>query len=90
MTVSEAPIAERDDHAGGADTGHAGHAHHQGDHAAEFRDRFWISLVLSLPVVFCSTMVQHWFGYSAPSFPGDGLVAPVLGTVVTGMGAGRS
>ena len=27
-------------------------------------------------------MVQDWFGYSAPSFPGDGLVAPVLGTLV--------
>jgi P-type Cu2+ transporter len=59
------------------------HAHHDhGDHAALFRDRFWLSLVLSLPVVFYSAMVQDWFGYSAPSFPGDGLVAPVLGTVV--------
>ncbi|MGN6871228.1 MAG: heavy metal translocating P-type ATPase [Solirubrobacteraceae bacterium] len=59
------------------------HAHHDhGDHAASFRDRFWLSLVLSLPVVFYSPTVQHWFGYSAPSFAGDGLVAPVLGTVV--------
>jgi Cu2+-exporting ATPase len=41
-----------------------------------------LSLALSLPVVFFSSLVQDWFGYSAPSFPGDGLVAPVLGTVV--------
>ena len=27
-------------------------------------------------------MVQDWFGYSAPAFEGDGLVAPVLGTAV--------
>jgi Cu2+-exporting ATPase len=58
------------------------HAHDHGDHAAVFRDRFWLSLVLAVPVVFYSSMVQEWFGYSAPSFPGDGLVAPVLGTVV--------
>jgi Cu2+-exporting ATPase len=73
------------DHAGGQ--GHldhgGGHAHHDhGDHAAQFRDRFWLSLLLSLPVVFYSEMVRDWFGYSAPSFPGDGLVAPVLGTAV--------
>jgi Cu2+-exporting ATPase len=41
-----------------------------------------VSLVLSLPVVAHSTMVQDWFGYSAPSFPGHGLVAPVLGTAI--------
>jgi Cu2+-exporting ATPase len=89
VTVSEAYVADREDHARETVGGHGDHAHHQGDHAldhgdhaAKFRDRFWLSLVLSLPVVFYSSMVQHWFGYSAPSFPGDGLVAPVLGTVV--------
>ena len=57
-------------------------AHGQGDHIAMFRDRFWLSLLLSLPVVVFSEMVQQWFGYSLPSFPGDDLVAPVLGTAV--------
>jgi P-type Cu2+ transporter len=61
---------------------HGDHGHDHGDHAALFRDRFWLSLVLSLPVIVYSSMVQDWFGYSAPAFPGDGLVAPVLGTVV--------
>ena len=70
-----------------------GHAHSHGDHAdghgaghdnhvAQFRDRFWLSLALALPVVVYSPMVQDWFGYAAPSFPGDGLVAPALGTAV--------
>ena len=27
-------------------------------------------------------MIQDWFGYAAPAFPGDGLVAPVLGTTI--------
>jgi len=82
VTVSGAHVADHERHARAAAGNHGGDAHDHGDHAAQFRDRFWLSLVLSLPVVFYSTMVQPWFGYSAPSFPGDGLVAPVLGTVV--------
>src|SRR5437763_2858700 len=60
---------------------HAG-GHEHGDHVAMFRDRFWLSLLLTVPVVVFSDMVQNWFGYSVPSFPGDDLVAPVLGTAV--------
>jgi Cu2+-exporting ATPase len=47
-----------------------------------FRDKFWLSFALTIPVVFWSTDVQHWFGYTAPSFPGSTLIAPILGTVV--------
>jgi Cu2+-exporting ATPase len=57
---------------------HGGH----GDHAAMFRTKFWWSLGLTLPIVAYSTMIQDWFGFSPPGFPGDGLVAPVLGTAV--------
>src|SRR4030095_8631564 len=61
--------------------GHGGHAGH-GDHAAQFRDRFWWSLVLSVPVVAYSEMVQEWLGFTPPQFPGSRWVAPVLGTIV--------
>jgi Cu2+-exporting ATPase len=47
-----------------------------------FRDRFWLSLALTLPIVFYSPMVQEWFGYTAPVFAGSEWIAPVLGTVV--------
>jgi Cu2+-exporting ATPase len=47
-----------------------------------FRDRFWLSLLLTLPVVFYSEMIQEWFGYTAPRFPGSEWVAPVLGTII--------
>ncbi|HEX8861709.1 MAG TPA: HAD-IC family P-type ATPase, partial [Actinomycetes bacterium] len=70
-------------HAG--EGGHAGHAGH-GDHAAQFRDRFWLSVVLSLPVVVYSEMIQRWLGFTAPSFPGSGWVAPALGTAVFAYG----
>jgi len=61
--------------------GHAGHGGHD-DHAAQFRDRFWLTLVLSVPVVIWSPMIQDWFGYTAPQFAGDQLLAPVLGSII--------
>ncbi len=60
--------------------GHDGHAH--ADHAEIYRRRFWINLILAVPVVVYSETVQDWFGFTAPQFPGDGWVPPVLGTVV--------
>jgi len=47
-----------------------------------FRSRFWISLLLSIPVVLYSPMVQEWLHISMPAFPGSELVSPVLGTVI--------
>ena len=47
-----------------------------------FRDRFWLSLLLTIPVVAYSDMIQDWFGYTAPQFVGSEWVAPVLGTVI--------
>jgi Cu2+-exporting ATPase len=56
--------------------GHGGH----GDHAAQFRDRFWWSLVLSVPVVLYSRMFADLIGYGLPR--GTGWVAPVFGTIL--------
>ena len=61
---------------------HASHDRHAGHSVAMFRDKFWLSFALTIPVVFWSPDVQHWLGYSAPSFPGSKFIAPVLGTVV--------
>jgi Cu2+-exporting ATPase len=61
---------------------HAGHDRHAGHSVAMFRDKFWLSFALTIPVVFWSTDVQHWLGYRAPSFPGSKLIPPVLGTIV--------
>jgi Cu2+-exporting ATPase len=61
---------------GGGHEGHGGHTTHM------FRDRFWVSLALSIPVILYSEMVQMWLGFSMPQFPGSGWVAPVLGTFI--------
>jgi Cu2+-exporting ATPase len=47
-----------------------------------FRDKFWLSLALTVPVVFWSSEVQHWLGYTAPTFPGSKFIPAILGTVV--------
>ncbi|AMB60588.1 ATPase [Microterricola viridarii] len=67
---------DRDDHAVHSHGEHAGHS------VAMFRDKFWWSLVLSIPVVFFSPMVAHLLGYHLPEFPGSTWIAPVLGTVI--------
>src|ERR1700732_4029951 len=72
-----------DPHAGrNISDAHASHGRHAGHSVAMFRDKFWLSFALTIPVVFWSPDVQHWLGYSAPSFPGSKFIAPVLGTVV--------
>jgi Cu2+-exporting ATPase len=61
---------------------HGSHDRHAGHSVAMFRDKFWLSFALTIPVVSWSTDVQHWLGYTAPSFPGSNFIPAVLGTVV--------
>ena len=69
-----------DPHAGrNISDAHASHDRHAGHSVAMFRDKFWLSFALTIPVVFWSTEVQHWLGYTAPSFPGSTWIAPILG-----------
>lgn len=63
--------------------GHGGHSHH--DHHVmmieDFKKRFWISLVLTIPVLALSHMVQQWFGFEI-TFPGDQYVLFGLSSVI--------
>jgi Cu2+-exporting ATPase len=47
-----------------------------------FRRPFWISLILTLPVVVYSPMIQMLLGYTAPAFPGSQYLGLVLGSVI--------
>lgn len=74
-----------DDHSShtehGDHTDHGGHAGH-GDHAAMFKNKFWLSLILSIPVVFFSPMFAGLLGYTIPEFPGAHWIPPILGTII--------
>jgi len=61
---------------------HSGRDQHTGHTLAKFRDKFWLCLALTLPVVFWSGDVQHWLGYQAPTFTGSQLIPAILGTVI--------
>src|SRR5215211_6357652 len=60
---------------------HAGHDKHAGHDPEMFRRRFWLSLLLTIPLVVTSEMVMDWFGYSI-DFPGISWLGPVLGSIV--------
>ncbi|MDR6505670.1 heavy metal translocating P-type ATPase [Arthrobacter oryzae] len=63
---------------------HAVHSHgqHAGHSTAMFKNRFWLALALSVPVVYFSPMVGHILGYMPPMFPGSSWIPPILGTVI--------
>lgn len=74
---------EADPHAGHKmSKTHGTHDRHAGHSVAMFRDKFWLSFALTIPVIFWSTDVQHWLRYTAPSFPGSKFIPAILGTVV--------
>jgi Cu2+-exporting ATPase len=65
---------------------HAGHDRHAGHSVTMFRDKFWWTLIFTIPVVVWSADVQHWLGYNAPAFPGSKWIPAIFGTVVFAYG----
>ena len=61
---------------------HHMHDRHAGHSVAMFRDKFWISLALTIPTLVWGHMLQRAFGYQAPMFPGAMWIPPVFGTAV--------
>ena len=67
-------------HAG--NPGHGAHDKHAGHSVAMFRDKFWISLLLTIPTLVWGHMLPRALGYTPPRIPGAHWIAPVFGTVV--------
>jgi Cu2+-exporting ATPase len=61
---------------------HAGHDKHAGHSVAMFRDKFWITLLLTLPTLVWGHMLQSALGYTAPRLPGVRWIPAVFGTAV--------
>ncbi|EFK55269.1 copper-translocating P-type ATPase [Corynebacterium genitalium ATCC 33030] len=74
--------ANHTDHSGHEDHQVHNHGEHAGHSTAMFRQRFWWSLLLSVPIVIFSPMVADLLGYDLPEFPGSSWIPPVLGTVI--------
>lgn len=53
---------------------------------AMFRKKFWVSLMLTVPILAWGPMLQHAFGYTAPRFLGSVWIQPALGSIVFAYG----
>ncbi|MFA5569255.1 MAG: copper-translocating P-type ATPase [Trueperaceae bacterium] len=88
VSRAEQSHGAHDSHAGQSQGGHdehadqGGHDKHAGHSPEMFRDRFWFSLVLTLPILYFSEQIQQLLGYQAVSFPGSAWVNPLLGTIL--------
>ncbi len=69
-------------HAHGGHDAHAGHGVMHEGHAEMMRNRFFVSLPLTIIVVLYSPMVQQWLGFTMPAFPGSEFIPPLLGSVI--------
>ena len=88
--AGHAARAGRDEHRGhGAHAGHGdsgGHDKHAGHSVAMFRDKFWLSLLLTLPTLVWGHMLQDALGYTAPHFPGSMYIPALFGSAVFAYG----
>jgi Cu2+-exporting ATPase len=66
---------------GAVPPGHSAHVDHMG-HEQMFRRRFWVSLILSVPVLLYSPMLQQWLGFAMPAFPGSDWIGPLFAVAI--------
>ncbi len=87
VEAAQGRLRDRVEHARPLETahdhgGHEGHDKHAGHSPEMFRNRFWLSLALTLPILYFDMHFQEWFNYSAVQFPGVGWVQPILGAAL--------
>jgi Cu2+-exporting ATPase len=51
-----------------------------------FRQKFWLSLALTVPAIVWGEMIPHALGFMPPAFPGSRWIAPLFGTAVFAYG----
>ena len=63
---------------------HDAHDHdkHAGHNPQMFKQKFWLSLLLTLPILVFSHTVQELLNFQAPMFSGSSLIPPILGTII--------
>lgn len=60
---------------------HKGHDKHEGHSPEMFRQKFWVSLLLTIPALVFSHTVQGWFGVSW-MFAGSEYIPALFGTII--------
>ncbi len=69
---------------------HAGHGvdKHAGHHTADFLTKFWVVLVLTVPILAYSDIVEMVLGWRAPRFAGDRYLVLALASTIFFYGGG--
>jgi Cu2+-exporting ATPase len=62
-------------------SGHGAHVDHSG-HEIMFRNRFWVCLALTVPVLLYSPALQEWLNFTMPAFPGSQWIAPLFAIII--------
>jgi P-type Cu2+ transporter len=70
----------------GAHGSPGGHDRHAGHSIEMFRNRFWVSLALTIPILAYAEMLWEWLGLDAPDLPADHVIPFALGTLIFGYG----
>ena len=68
--------------------GHTNDAHEKGHDARMFKDTFWLSFLLTIPILLYSEMIQEWLHFTMPTFTGSNWLTPILGTIIFFYGGG--
>lgn len=76
--------AEHGEH--GRNSGHGDHGGMHEGHEQMFRRRFFVSTLLSIPVLLYSETLQEWLGFSVPVLPGSEWINPVFAVIVFAYG----
>ena len=63
-----------------APMGHSGHDHHA-MMINNFKKRFWILIILTVPVLLLSEMIQHWLGFEI-KFAGDKYILLIISSFI--------
>ena len=61
---------------------HGSHDKHAGHHTEDFLKKFWVVLVLTVPIILYSDLPEALVGWSAPTFAGSPYLQLVLGSIV--------
>lgn len=61
---------------------HGEHDKHAGHSPNMFKSKFWISLLITIPIVLYSPTIMMLLNYTMPEFPGSKWIPAVLGIVI--------
>ncbi|MCA9328201.1 heavy metal translocating P-type ATPase, partial [Candidatus Saccharibacteria bacterium] len=63
-------------------SGHGGHDKHTGHNPDMFKQKFWLSLLFTLLVLYFSQTIQDLLGYNAISFTGSEYIPAIFGVFI--------